>query len=64
MKKKPISEPVIAPEILEMAKKSVASEKPAISKRCAVCSSACTPPTGPQNEADEDLCWVCRQAED
>ena len=61
MKKKPIAEPIISPEILEMAKRSVESEKPVPAKRCAVCGSACTALTGPQQAEDEDLCWVCRR---
>jgi hypothetical protein len=61
MKKKPTAVPVISPEILEMAKKSVESEKPAPNKRCAVCGAVCTPLVGPQMETDEDLCWVCRR---
>ena len=61
MKKKPIVEPIISPEILEMAKRSVESEKPVPTKRCAVCGSACSVLTGPQQTEDEDLCWVCRR---
>ncbi len=61
MKKKPIAEPIISPEILELAKKSVEPEKPTVSKRCAVCGSTCTPLTGPQQTEEEDLCWVCRR---
>jgi hypothetical protein len=60
MKKKPIAEPIIAPEILEMAKRSVDLEKPLPHKRCGVCGSDCIPLTGPQIE-EEDLCWVCRR---
>jgi hypothetical protein len=63
MKKKPISEPIIAPQILEMAKKSVDAERPAAPpKLCAVCGASCTPLTGPSTSADEEnLCWVCRR---
>jgi hypothetical protein len=60
MKKKPMAEPIISPEILEMAKKSVEAEKPVPAPRCAVCGAVSTPPTGPQPE-DEVLCWVCRR---
>jgi len=60
MKKKPVAEPIVSPEILEMAKKSVNFDKPAAAKACAVCGAACTPLTGPQAEED-DLCWVCRR---
>jgi hypothetical protein len=62
MKKKPIVESIISPEILEMAIRSVESEKPVPTKRCAVCNSACSALTGPPQPAeDEDLCWVCRR---
>jgi hypothetical protein len=63
MKKKPISEPIIAPQILEMAKKSVEAERPvAPPKPCAVCGASCTPLTGPTASSDdENLCWVCRR---
>jgi hypothetical protein len=60
MKKKPPAEPIISPEILEMAKKSVEAERPAAQKQCAVCGAICTPLTGP-HPGDEDLCWVCRR---
>jgi hypothetical protein len=59
MKKKPVAEPIIAPEILEMAKKSVGAARPAGHKQCAVCGASCTPPNGPH--PSEDLCWVCRR---
>jgi hypothetical protein len=59
MKKKPIAEPIISPEILEMAKKSVETVRPGANKLCAVCGASCTPPNGP-HPADE-LCWVCRR---
>jgi hypothetical protein len=61
MKKKPIAEPIISPEILEMARKSVEAERPAPPKACAVCGAACIPLTGPQSAEEEDLCWVCRR---
>jgi hypothetical protein len=60
MKKKPSPEPVVSPEILEMAKKSIEAERPmAATKRCGVCGGSCTPLTGPQ--LSDDLCWVCRR---
>jgi len=59
MKKKAIAEPIISPEIIEMAKKSVETGRPPAPKRCAVCNSVCTPLTSPQ--ATDDLCWVCRR---
>ena len=61
MKKKPIAEPIISPEILAMARKSVESEKRVPAPRCAVCGAASTQPTGPQSGTDEVLCWVCRR---
>ena len=61
MKKKPIAEPIISPEILEMAKKAVEAERPVPPKRCAVCGASCTPLTGPHSGEEEDLCWVCRR---
>jgi hypothetical protein len=61
MKKKAFAEPIIAPEILESAKKSIDAERPATAKRCAVCLAACTPLTGPHAPEEEDLCWVCRR---
>lgn len=60
MKKKPTAEPIISPEILERAKKSVEGERSTAVKLCAVCGAPCSPPTGP-HPSDEDLCWVCRR---
>jgi len=59
MKKKPVAETIIAPQIMEMAKKSVEGARPASLKRCAVCGASCTPPNGPH--PSENLCWVCRR---
>jgi hypothetical protein len=61
MKKKPIAEPIVSPEILEMAKRSVEAERPSAPKLCAVCGAACIPLTGPQVPDEENLCWVCRR---
>ncbi len=61
MKKKSIAEPVISPEILAMAKKSVEQEKRTPPQRCAVCGGLSTQPSGPQSTDDEVLCWVCRR---
>lgn len=61
MKKKPIAEPVISPEIMAMAKKSVESEKPKPALRCAVCGAASTQASAPHPDEDEVLCWVCRR---
>ncbi len=60
MKKKTLSEPMIAPEILALAQKSVEGERPAVTKPCAVCGAACSASAFPQ-AADENLCWVCRR---
>jgi hypothetical protein len=57
MKKKPIAEPIISPEIMELAKKSVNSERPARNERCAVCGTV----THSSNRTTENLCWVCRR---
>jgi hypothetical protein len=62
MKKKLIAEPpIISPKILELAKKSVAAERPVAAKPCAVCGTTCTPLTGPNSSENESLCWVCRR---
>jgi hypothetical protein len=61
MKKKPVTEPVISPQILEMAKKSLEMERPVSAKPCAVCGASCTPLTGPTQGQEESLCWICRR---
>jgi hypothetical protein len=61
MKKKSTAEPIIAPEILDLAKKSVEPERTAAPKRCAVCGTLCTPLAGAPIADDENLCWVCRR---
>jgi hypothetical protein len=61
MKKKSTAEPIVAPEILDLAKKSVESERAPLPKRCAVCRTLCTPLAGPSASDDENLCWVCRR---
>jgi len=62
MKKKLIAEPIISPEILELAKKSVDAERRMPQMQCAVCGASCTPHTALPNGGDqEDLCWVCRR---
>jgi hypothetical protein len=60
MKKKPIAEPVISPEILAMAKKSIETSRPTLEKKCAVCGAPSQASGGPHT-ADEELCWVCRR---
>lgn len=61
MKKKPVAEPVVSPEILAMAKKSVEPDKRVPSPRCAVCGAVSSQPSGPQAADEEALCWVCRR---
>jgi hypothetical protein len=57
MKRKPQAkpEPVISPEILESAKRSIATERGRPPVKCVVC--AAETPAG----AAEPLCWVCRR---
>jgi hypothetical protein len=59
MKKKTVAEPIVSPEILQMAKRAIELERPTVVKRCGVCGGSCTPLTGPQ--LADDLCWVCRR---
>ncbi len=61
MKKKPIAEPIISPEILALAKKSVEAERRTSPRLCAVCGAASTPNAILANGEEEDLCWVCRR---
>lgn len=49
------SEPVIAPEILEEAKRSLTAERAQPPVKCFVCGGEAT-----LNPA-EQLCWVCRR---
>jgi hypothetical protein len=60
MKKKPIAEPVVSPQIMAMAKKSIETPRPAPERKCAVCGSACASSATPVG-TDEELCWVCRR---
>ena len=57
MKRKmpPKSEPVIAPEILEQAKRSVMVDKLKKPVKCSVCGAETSGGPG------EPLCWVCRR---
>ena len=62
MKKKnqPIPEPIVPEKLMELARKSVETDRPVYPpKQCGVCSSNYTPMSGPQQS--EDLCWVCRR---
>jgi len=57
MKRKPQAkpEPVVSPEILEGAKRSLATDRIKPAAKCVVCGSE-TAAAGP-----EQLCWVCRR---
>lgn len=57
MKRKPQfkPEPVISPEILENAKRSLVTDRNKGPVKCVVCGSETT------SEAAEPLCWVCRR---
>ncbi len=58
MKKKPspVPEPVVAPEILELAKRaSVSTDKLRRVAKCTVCDSECS------TTSNDQLCWVCRR---
>ncbi|MFN7998647.1 MAG: hypothetical protein U0Q18_33800 [Bryobacteraceae bacterium] len=48
-------EPVIAPEILEQAKRSIVVDKLKKPEKCSVCGAETTGGQG------EPLCWVCRR---
>lgn len=56
MRRKPQSrhEPVVPPEILEKAKKSVSADKLKKSAKCVVCGGEAT-------GLPDELCWVCRR---
>jgi hypothetical protein len=49
------SEPVIAPEILEQAKRSLATDSLGKPAKCSVCGADTSLGSG------EPLCWVCRR---
>jgi len=61
MRRKPLPqepsapEPVIDKELLENAKKLLATDKMTRVSKCVVCGSACAP------NSSEGLCWVCRR---
>ncbi|HLY16012.1 MAG TPA: hypothetical protein VKR61_02250 [Bryobacteraceae bacterium] len=57
MKRKllPKSEPVIAPEILEQAKRSLVTDSLRKPGKCSVCGGETSLGVG------EPLCWVCRR---
>jgi hypothetical protein len=54
-KPQPKVEPVISPEILESAKRSIATDRSKAPGKCVVCASETAP------GAAEQLCWVCRR---
>lgn len=54
-KPQPKPEPVIAPEILESAKRSVVTDRNKAAGKCVVCGSETVA------GAAEQLCWVCRR---
>jgi len=54
-KPQPKPEPVVSAEILENAKRSLATERGKPSVKCVVCGSETAP------GAAEPLCWVCRR---
>ncbi len=49
------AEPVISKELLEKARQSLETDKPAKLGKCSVCGQECAP------NAEEPLCWVCRR---
>ncbi|MBM3737457.1 MAG: hypothetical protein FJW39_16880 [Acidobacteria bacterium] len=57
MRKKPVpaAEPVVAPAILEAAKRDLDTDKFRRSAHCSVCGGECAP------HPEEQLCWVCRR---
>lgn len=60
MKKKPIAEPVVSPEIMALARKSIEAGRPVAEKKCTVCGAASAQSAHPHPN-DETLCWVCRR---
>jgi len=57
MKRKPQTrtEPVVPPELLEQAKRSVSPDLLKKTTRCSVCGAETA------SVGDEPLCWVCRR---
>jgi hypothetical protein len=54
-KAQPKQEPVVDPEILEQAKRSLSVDKIKKPDKCSVCGAETTP------GSVEPLCWVCRR---
>jgi hypothetical protein len=48
-------EPVISPEIIESARRSVITDRAKAQAKCVVCSAETVPGSA------EQLCWVCRR---
>jgi hypothetical protein len=58
MRRKPLAkpvEPIVSPEILEQAKRSISQDKAKSVTKCTVCGAEVT------EAAPEQLCWVCRR---
>ena len=57
MRRKPPTkaEPIVSPEILEQAKRSISPDKAKGATKCTVCGAEVT------EGALEQLCWVCRR---
>ena len=55
----PSPESIVSQEILEIAQKSLETDRPTHTRKCGVCGSSCPVSTGAQPV--EDLCWVCRR---
>jgi hypothetical protein len=49
---------VISPRLLEEARKSIQVDSLKREAKCTVCGGECAPKA---NDADEQLCWVCRR---
>jgi len=47
--------PVVAPEILEQAKRSISPDKSKSPSKCSVCGAEVTA------DSTDQLCWVCRR---
>jgi hypothetical protein len=58
MRRKPsakVLEPIVSPEILEQAKRSISPDKAKAPSKCTVCGAEVT------EGSAEQLCWVCRR---
>jgi hypothetical protein len=49
------ADPIVSPEILEQAKRSISPDKANSVTKCTVCGAEVT------ESASEQLCWVCRR---